>query len=187
MKENEWTQSIYELLQNQLGDSIYIDVLKKIPYTLEYLEFDENLDSVKTNVQEFETDLLIYEKLNNSIKPRVIIESKIQSVTTHDAITYSYKAQCHKNVILYLRYGIMLGNRGEYPLPGRLFRHGTNFDFLISFKGYKLSNNEKESFIVMLKWEIDYSRKFEEILKNNRKKDRKHYFMLQKDFHLEYF
>lgn len=112
MKENEWTHSICELLQNQLGDDIYIDVLKKIPYALEYLEFDENLDGVKTNVQEFETDLLIYEKRNDSIKPRVIIESKIQSVTTHDAITYSYKASCHKNVIAYLRYAIMLGNRG---------------------------------------------------------------------------
>ena len=109
--------------------------MKKISYALEYIEFDENLDGVKTNVQEFVTDLLIYEKLNNSIKPRVIIESKIQSVTTHDAITYSYKAQCHKNVIPYLWYGIMLGNRGEYPLPGRLSRHGTNFDFLLNFKG----------------------------------------------------
>ena len=79
----------------------------------------------------------------------------------------------------------MLGNRGEYPLPGRFFRHGTNFDFLINFKGYELSNTEKESFIAMLKREIDYSRKFEEILKNSRKKDRKHYFMLQKEFHLE--
>lgn len=185
MNENEWTKSICKLLQNKLGDNIYIDVFRKIPYALEYLEFDENIKGVKTNIQEFETDLLIYEKFENNIKPRVIIESKIQSVTTHDAITYSYKAQCHKNVIPYLRYGIMLGNRGEYPLPGRLFRHGTNFDFLINFKGYELSNNEKESFIAMLKREIDYSRKFEEILKNSRKKDRKHYFMLQKDFHLE--
>ena len=110
MEENEWTQSVCELLQNQLGDNVYVDVLKNIPYALEYLEFDENLEGVNTNIQEFETDLLVYEKIENSIKPRVIIESKIQSVTTHDAITYSYKAQCHKNVIPYLRYGIILEN-----------------------------------------------------------------------------
>ena len=79
-----------------------------------------------------ETDLLVFEK-TDIIKPRIIIESKINSVTTHDAITYIYKAQTHKNVTPYIRYGIMLGNRKHYPLPGRLFRHGTNFDFMISF------------------------------------------------------
>ena len=32
------------------------------------------------------------------------------------------------------RYGIMIGGHGHYPLPGRLFRYGTNFDFMISFQ-----------------------------------------------------
>ncbi|GAI54911.1 unnamed protein product, partial [marine sediment metagenome] len=57
------------------------------------------------------------------------IEGKINSVTTHGAITYSQKASTHKNVHPYLRYGILLGNRKHYPLPGRLFRHGAYFDF----------------------------------------------------------
>ena len=35
MNENEWTKSICELLQNKLGDNIYIDVFRKIPYALE--------------------------------------------------------------------------------------------------------------------------------------------------------
>ena len=37
----------------------------------------------------------------------------------------------------------------------------------------------------MLKKEITYSRQIEEILSNSRSRDRKRYYMLQKDFHLE--
>jgi len=65
----------------------------------------------------YETDLLVYQKINNEKwKPRIIIEGKINSVTTHDAITYSQKASTHKNVHPYVRYGILIGNRKQYPL-----------------------------------------------------------------------
>ena len=135
----------------------------------------------------FETDLVVYEKNNGKIIPRVIIESKVGTVTTHDAITYSHKAMYHKNVIPFVRYGIMLGARGKYPLPGRLFRHGTNFDFLFSFVDYQPTEKELDVFIQMLKKEIVYSHKIEEILFNSRSRNRKHYYMLQKEFHLEEF
>ena len=47
----------------------------------------------------YETDILIFEKFDKKRwKPRIIIETKINSVTTHDAITYSQKAQTHKYV-----------------------------------------------------------------------------------------
>ena len=70
-------------------------------------------------------------------------------------------------------------------MAGRLFRHGTNFDFLFSFVGYEPTSHEKEVFIEMLKKEILYSQQFEEILSTNRNRNRKRYFMLQKEFHLE--
>ena len=91
----------------------------------------------------------------------------------------------HKNVIPFVRYGIMLGARETYPLPGRLFRHGTNFDFLFSFVDYIPSEKEATAFVDMLKREIVYSRQIEEILSNSRSRGRKRYFMLQKEFHLE--
>ena len=186
--ENEWTKSICDLLtQQDLGKDIYIDVLKKIPYAFEISSFNEDWevgdeDFDKTS---FETDMVVYEKTNGKIIPRVIIESKIGTVTTHDAITYSHKAMYHKNVIPFVRYGIMLGDRETYPLPGRLFRHGTNFDFLFSFVDYIPSEKETLSFVDMIKREITYSRQFEEILSNSRSRSRKRYFMLQKEFHLE--
>ena len=186
MKENEWTASIREMLQTtDLGENIYVETFRKIPYAFEISSFTESWNISEYDQTLFETDLLIYEKTNEKIIPRVIVESKIGTVTTHDAITYSHKASYHKNVMPFVRYGIMCGNRETYPLPGRLFRHGTNFDFLFSFVGYEPTNQEKEVFVEMLKKEILYSQQFEEILSTSRNRDRKRYFMLQKEFHLE--
>ena len=112
-----------------LGDDIYFDTLNKAPYAQEVLSYNSDFERDEESTMDFETDLLVYEKAD-IIKSHIIIESKINSITTHDAITYIYKAQTHKNVTPYIRYGIMLGNRKHYPLPGRLFRHGTNFDLL---------------------------------------------------------
>lgn len=190
MKENDWTKSICDLLNEQdFSEEIHIDTLKKIPYAFEISHFNEEweLDADSFDKTAFETDLVIYEKANGKIVPRVIIEAKVGTVTTHDAITYSHKAMYHKNVIPFVRYGIMLGARETYPLPGRLFRHGTNFDFLFSFVGYEPTEVEKKQFVAMLKREIEYSRKIEEILSNSRSRNRKRYYMLQKEFHLEEF
>lgn len=79
----------------------------------------------------------------------------------------------------------MLGNRKHYPLPGRLFRHGTNFDFMISFRDFVLSDNERLAFIELIKKEISYSQKIEEMIYESRNKDRKHYYILQKELRLE--
>ena len=190
MKENDWTKSLCDILNARgIGEKIYIDVLKKLPYAFEVLAFDENwnVDEESLCTTTFETDLVVYEKDNGKVIPRVIIESKVGSVTTHDAITYSHKAMYHKNVIPFVRYGIMLGARENYPLPGRLFRHGTNFDFLFSFVDYEPTEKELNVFIDMLKKEIEYSHKIEEILFNSRSRGRKRYYMLQKEFHLEEF
>jgi len=190
MKENEWTKSLCDIIKTrEIGENIYIDVLKKIPYAFEVSAFDENwkIDEESLRETSFETDFVVYEKRNEKIIPRVIIESKVGTVTTHDAITYSHKAMYHKNVIPFVRYGIMLGDRKKYPLPGRLFRHGTNFDFLFSFVDYKPTDKELDIFIEMIKKEILYSYKIEEILFNSRSRNRKCYYMLQKEFHLEEF
>ena len=188
MRENDWTKEICEILRAQnLGENISIDVLKKIPYAFEISSFSEDwgIASDAFDQTVFETDMVVYEKKGAKIIPRVIVESKVGTVTTHDAITYSQKAMYHKNVIPFVRYGIMLGARETYPLPGRLFRHGTNFDFLFSFVDYIPTTKEKNAFVDVIKKEIEYSKKIEEILMNSRSRNRKRYYMLQKEFHLE--
>jgi len=134
----------------------------------------------------YETDILIYEQLKEKIwKPRIIIEAKINSVTTHDAITYSQKAQAHKNVHPYLRYGILIGNRKHHPLPGRLFRHGSHFDFMQSWKTFEPDKREWSTLIDILKSEYEASLTLDEIIYNSRSKDREKYTCLHRPLKLD--
>lgn len=94
------------------------------------------MEKLRHRILRAQTDLSIVEHIDaERWTPRVVVEAKLGSVTTHDAITYSEKAATHRSVHPYLRYGIMLGEREHHPLPGRLYRHGAQFDFMVSFRG----------------------------------------------------
>ena len=70
-----------------------------MPYSSEIIKYNGN-DPIKQKFMKYETDILILEEMgNDEWKPRVIIEAKINSITTHDAITYSKKSQTHKMYI----------------------------------------------------------------------------------------
>jgi len=185
MTEKQWVETIKEYLQSlKLSKNIIVDTLTKLPYAYEILEYNKDFTPTKENSMPFETDMLIYEKIENVIKPRIIIEAKLEEITTHDAITYSYKAQNHKSITPFIRYGIIIGNRKHYPLPGRLFRHGANFDFMISFQKEELNAIEKTTFRGLLKKELLYSQQLEEIFLNTRSVNREHYFVMQKELKL---
>jgi len=100
------------------------------------------------------------------------LKTKVDTMTTHDAITYSRKAEMHKNVIPFLRYGIMLGNRKTYPLPGRLYRHGDQFDFMFSFVGTEPEEHEWSAFVETVQREVRYSETLEEMFHESRKAGR---------------
>lgn len=186
MTENEWTEKVCKKLRLFLKpQKLYADTLQRIPYSQEIIGYTDAWDPEYMEPTRFETDLVIYEKKDETIIPRVIIEAKLTKISTHDAITYSYKAEKHKFITPYLRYGIMIGNRKHYALPGRLFRHGTNFDFMIAFSGTRLTEDEWITFTEMLLKEIEYSRNIEKMLHESRKTDRNHYFMLQKQLILK--
>ena len=175
-------------LQDTLSKTPYhacsIEVGRKIPYGFEIRSYDKG--DPKPNVNQYETDLVILDhESEQSWKPRVIIEAKKGNITTHDAITYSQKALSHKTVHPYLRYGIMLGDRKHYPLPGRLYRHGAHFDFMISFVGTCPRVAEIDRFTEIIRAEIDASRKLEKIIYESRKRDRDHYTILHKRLCLE--
>jgi hypothetical protein len=92
-----------------------IETQLKVPYGLEIRAYREEAE---TEAVSFATDFIVVERYPNGVwKPRVVVEAKVGSVTTHDAITYSQKAANHKAVFPYLRYGIMLGNREHHPCP----------------------------------------------------------------------
>ncbi|MAO71659.1 MAG: hypothetical protein CMD02_04010 [Flavobacteriales bacterium] len=188
MNEKEWVKTIISKMENDLrkvNDKLRVRDGYKLPYSSEILKYNGN-DPIKPKFMKYETDILISEELgNNEWNPRVIIEAKINSITTHDAITYSKKSQTHKNVHPYLRYGILIGNRKHYPLPGRLFRHGGNFDFMISFKTFSAEKNEWDSLIKIIQSEVKASNTLEEIIFNSRSNERGHYTSLHRALNLK--
>ena len=190
MNEKEWVRTIIKdlegsLNQNKDNHNIRVEDSKKIPYSSEILSYSGE-DPVGHNDIRYETDILVYEKVNKDAWiPRVIIEAKIGKITTHDAITYSQKARTHKNVHPYLRYGILIGNRLHHPLPGRLFRHGQHFDFMLSWKELQAADNEWNQLITILNDEIKASRTLEEMIYRSRSKSRIHYTSLHKPLRMK--
>jgi len=185
MTEIQWAESIKEYLSLiKLSDNIKIDTLINIPYACEIMEYKLDFKPHRPLNTSFETDILIYEQNVDFIKPRIIIETKLKRVTTHDAIVYSYKAQHHKTITPFIRYGIIIGDRRHHPLPGRLFRHGMNFDFMMSFKKEEIDKDEKMVLKELIEKELYYSNQIEEMIYNSRSKNRKHYFVLQKELNL---
>ena len=59
--------------------------------------------------------------------PLVVVELKAGSFSSHDVITYSWKAQRHKQVYPYLRYGFAVV--GVDALGRRFMTHNEAFDF----------------------------------------------------------
>ena len=157
MKEREWVHELIPELQQRvsaLDSSLVVEDGYKLPYASEVRRYSSK-GPAQRNALSYETDILVSERDGEgSWVPRVVIETKLKSVTTHDAITYSQKAATHKNVHPYLRYGILLAARKHHPLPGRLFRHGANFDFMISWRTLEPLNDEWESLLYVLSAEV---------------------------------
>ena len=188
MNEKEWMKEVKQRLEEEKffkDKNLSFYDGKKIPYSFEIISYKEDQpEDIK--IIKYETDLFICQNLlEDKWKPRIIIEGKINRVTTHDAITYSQKAATHKNVHPFLRYGILIGNRKHYPLPGKLFRHGAHFDFMLSWSEFIASDKEWIAFIELIKDEIEFSQQLEEIIFKSKSKNKKRYTVLQKRLFLE--
>ncbi len=184
LSENNWTESICRKLEPFLERTkLQAKCFQKLPYSQEVISYSDAWEPEYEKPSRFETDLIIFEKQDEKIIPRVVIESKFGKITTHDAITYSRKAEIHKNITPHLRYGIMIGN--YEALPGRLFRHGTNFDFMFCFKGNEPTDSEWEVFTEMIEKEVNFSKSIQNLLHETRGKNRERYYMLQKEICLK--
>lgn len=182
--EREWVDSIANRLRErsmEIAESLVIETGYKLAYGHEIRAIRSIGDTDMTEAMKFETDLSVLERNNDgTLTPRVIVEAKLKSINTHDAITYSHKAAAHKAVFPYLRYGVIMGARGKFPLPGRLYRHGGNFDFMVSFSKYEPSGEEFRRFVQLLVDEVNASKITEKILYDSRKKGRDHFTVLHR-------
>ena len=185
MNEVEWVDQVAGQLRKQpwvSTEGLRVDTGLKLAYGAEILSYPDP----QVRVISFATDLALVEASGDGRwQPRVVVEAKLGSVTTHDAITYSQKALVHRSVHPYLRYGIMLGDRKRYPLPGRLYRHGAQFDFMISFYGELLTEVEIATFADVLQAEVVASRTLEKIMYESRKRTRDRYTVLHRRLHVQ--
>jgi hypothetical protein len=183
MNENQWAKTVQEMVSQFLSEKHpHLEILQgaNLPYANEVLEY-QGKEPKQVKSVAYETDLLVIEKINSgNWKPRVVIECKINSVSTHDAITYSEKSFAHKRVHPYLRYGILIGNRKLNPLPGRLFRHGLYFDFMVSWVGFHSTKTERDDLLNIILDEVESSQNLEDMLFNSRNSGRKRYVVLHK-------
>ncbi|HEV8504049.1 MAG TPA: hypothetical protein VGQ53_01575 [Chitinophagaceae bacterium] len=187
VSEVSWVKTFIQQLQVELNgadNTLFASDGRNLPYSNEVLSYNSENEPLNTFSPEYTTDILIYEKNGDAWKPRIVIEVKLGKVTTHDAITYSQKSQSHKNVHPFLRYGILIGNRKHYPLPGRLFRHGTNFDFMLSWKDHEAGKEEWGLLLEVIFDEICSSRKLEEIIYNSRSRSREKFTKLHRPLRL---
>lgn len=187
MKETEWVEIVADRLRKAISrrrNRLEIKTGVRLAYGHEITCYEGSEPSVRTSL--FQTDMLVVEIVKGEIwRPRVVVEAKIDTVTTHDAITYCQKAIAHQNVHPYLRYGIMLGNRGTFPLPGRLFRHGSHFDFMFSFRKYKPTTTELSTFSALINREVAASEMLERILYDSRKRGRDRYTLFHRRLELK--
>ena len=189
MTEKEWVDKILapEIREAVQGQKLDVGVGRRLPYAYQVRRYgDQELkkdDPPKR--RDYQTDVLVSEETGQGWTPRLIIEAKMTEVTTHDAITYSQKAATQKSVHPHLRYGVLVGDRQRRPLPGLLLRHGTHFDFMMSWKEFKPSPDERKELIKLILDEVEISKKLEEIFFDSGKNDSKQYTFLHRPVILE--
>ncbi|MHB1425357.1 MAG: hypothetical protein ACYC3I_19475 [Gemmataceae bacterium] len=183
--EKEWVQSLHSRLNAEIvafKDNewrLRIDAGMKLAYAYEILQYNSKGPDLRHNAR-YETDLLLYDaRENGDWIPRVVIECKKGGVTTNDALTYSAKAETHKRVHPYLRYGILVGDFGT-TIPGRLIRHGAYFDFMMVWAVAEPTEAEWQDFVGVIHQEVKASRTLQSLLTENRSRGRPRFHLLHR-------
>lgn len=160
MDEKEFTKEIQRKLQVELvgyevltGENLVYRVI--IDDKVEYKPKNPKKPS-RGNLS-FQTDLMIKQ---NSL-PLVIIETKYGGFSTHDVLTYSIKAQKHKEIYPYIRYGLLIENSNI--IYNRFFTHNSGFDFALAIKNIETESINK--LIRVINAQIENAKKLLDILK----------------------
>ena len=110
----------------------------------------------------FQTDILI----SKDSVPLVVIELKYRGITTHNILTYSSKAQEHKRIYPYLRYGLVAGGRKN--IPKRFFVHNFGFDFAFALPDLE-DKEETEKLVEILREQVSNASTLLKIFEQNKK------------------
>jgi len=163
--ESAWVETVKADIGAALArQRMIVETARRLPYAVHVASYrsKENEPALADPITAsygYQTDLLIAEQLAGSKDwvPRVVVEFKLGKVSTHDALTYSAKAATHKNVHPYLRYGIVVG-RYDDAVPRRMLRHGLQFDFMLTLASEKLTSQDRNRLVRLLRNEVEASR-----------------------------
>ena len=163
-RENEFVEVALASARDVIGPPLSIERHKSLLYRVTVnnrLKMTVDPHDPKRGYSAFQTDLCVFETVGSkSVKiPRVVMEFK-QRLSTHDVLTYSAKAICHKQVYPYLRYGFVIGT-AEF-LPGRFFTHNSGMDFAVAAALFDHSRLH-QLFAELLEKEVAASRRLEQI------------------------
>ena len=169
--EREWVEEVKLSLQAALArEGLTVVTGLRLPYSLYVAAYRSKPGALAstdpaTESHGYQTDLLIAEQQQAAAQwvPRVVVEFKLGSATTHDALTYSAKAATHKSVHPYLRYGIVIGGL-DGQVPRRLMRHGHNFDFMATLPSEKLGRRDRDQLAALLMDEVRASQTLSRLL-----------------------
>ena len=170
--EREWVETVKRDVEKALArKNMIVETSRRLPYAMHISSYKSRAfepgfaEPAATETYGYQTDLLIAERLAEpgNWVPRVVVEFKLGSISTHDALTYSAKAATHKNVHPYLRYGIVVGKYAG-PVPRRLMRHGHQFDFMLMLQSDTLTDTDRKQLVRLLKEEVEASRSIGKLL-----------------------
>lgn len=189
MNEIEWAANISERLNEHFSkrtpelSRLHSGCNQWLPYRFEIFDYSDG-DGIKGHSTPYKTDILIWDRVSDTTRvPRVVIETKLR-ISTQDALTYSAKAETHKQVHPYLRYGLLMGG-AEHTVPVRLFRHGAFFDFMATWKSQEPSKGEFQRLVGILEEEVTISRTIEGFVGPKGSKTKKRYSVIRRKLSFE--
>ena len=162
-QEDPFVEVALEAANSVLGGNLLVKRSASILYKVTVdnkLDLSVNPKKPMRGQSAFQTDLCVFEKVDEETEiPRVVIEFK-PGITTHDVLTYSTKAGKHKQVYPYLRYGLLIAKRET--IPSRVFNHNDFLDFVVCTGGIE-ENRLHQLFEKLLRKEVEASRTLEKI------------------------
>lgn len=117
IRETHLYDTLAQGINERLPDDVVCKSHERVVYNLRY----SNGEDTRTNT--FQTDLALFQ----DGQPRVIIEVKRDSASTHDLLAYDQKAERHKRVYPSLRYGMLLVETSG--LTKKYLWHSNDIDF----------------------------------------------------------
>jgi hypothetical protein len=162
--ERAWVEAVKQRISSYLP-KLVVETSHRLPYALYISHYHNQAEPAMAEPSMYQTDLLIAERRHRSTDwvPRVVVEFKLGTITTHDALTYSAKAATHKSIHPYFRYGIVIGQHAG-PVPRRLIRHGQQFDFMLTLGSKLLSPGDRDRLCILLRQEVRASQEIERLL-----------------------